>query len=93
MVCYLKPDIIIVSIAERHLPLMGSLTHLKDIHKITHTRDGRDRANPYTLSLYELKVSENFKTKLIFGPAAQTPFGILSNDQKRECGEIIKELL
>ena len=89
----LKPDIIIVSIAEGHLPLMGSLSPLEDVHRITHTQDGRERANPYRLRLYELEVRENFKTKLIFGPAAQTPFGIISDDQKRECGEIIKELL
>jgi hypothetical protein len=49
------------------------------------------RTNPYTLQHRAYQVGE-IRTHVIFGKAAQKPFGMVSDDIKREMGRRLVDL-
>jgi hypothetical protein len=86
LVKQLSPDLIIASIARRHLdriafPWVGDW-------RVVHTVE---RANPYHVQVRRLRVIEGKDTHLVFGRAANTPFGTISNMDKQKTGIAIKE--
>ena len=85
----LRPHMVALSVARRHLGRIEfePLTEWETIHTITQTGDGRPRSRPYRVRgrLHEVG---GCRSLFIFGPAAQTPFGLLSSAQRREVGAI-----
>ena len=81
----LEPDIILVSIAERYLK---QLRFAGSAWQIVWTLP---RENVYTVSGKALVLNATAGSKLVFGRAAQTPFGTVSNTDKVKLGTAIKE--
>lgn len=82
----LEPDVIVVSVARRHLD------------EIRFEWDGGwcvvhavDRENPYVIEARNLLVAASKRTTLIFGRAAQKPFATIGSVDKRRAGEAILE--
>ena len=81
----LVPDYILISVAQDYLNniRLGN-SRWKEYMRITNDKYGRSR-NPYVV-LTSKYSREGHNGTLVFGRAANTPFGIISNDQKREIG-------
>jgi hypothetical protein len=85
LVQLLKPDAILISVARRHLDKVrfrevGSRQLIIRI----------ERDNPYEAYATVIEIEPKKRTLLIFGSAAQTPFGKISNARKIELGGIIR---
>jgi len=82
----LQPTFLVVSFARDYLESLplGLLTPWTEICRFTHKRSGEPRRRPYVA---ERAVAEcEPPTRILYGPAAQTPFGLISNDQRFEVG-------
>ncbi|MDQ3692246.1 MAG: hypothetical protein M3464_01280 [Chloroflexota bacterium] len=86
LVRHLAPDVILVSVAQQHLASLdfSPLGCWETIHKI-------ERANPYRVDAREVEVVPGRKTLIVFGRAAQKPFGMVSTTAKREIGQRVAE--
>ena len=60
------------------------------IHAFTRTSRGRPRSRRYAVRARPYEV-DGERSLFVFGPAAQTPFGLLSDNQKYEVGAIALE--
>lgn len=85
LVEWLLPDLIIVSVARSHLERIRF--HVQAGWKIVHTIA---RNNPYDVELTKLKIADGRIANLVFGKAAQKPFGTDSNTDKRRIGAALK---
>lgn len=89
----LRPQIVALSIARRHLdriefePVAGGW---ELVHVFTRTGSGAERSRPYEVRTRWYQVG-NAPSLFVFGPAAQKPFGLLHDSQKRELGPIMLE--
>jgi hypothetical protein len=85
---WLSPDIIIASVARSHLSRISFVRDAKSrvIYKV-------DREKPYDVELSDLLLRNGGKTRLVFGKAANTPFGTVSNEDKRRIGEGLKSYI
>ena len=82
---WLSPHIIIASVARSHL---GRISFVREASwQVIHTVD---RENPYNVELSNLRLPDGKTTHLVFGKAANTPFGTVSNEDKRKIGEGLK---
>jgi hypothetical protein len=81
----LSPDLIIASLARSHLNRISFPR--QNGWKVVHTVE---RMNPYSVELTKLKIADGKIVRLIFGKAANTPFGTVSNTDKRKIGLAIK---
>ena len=79
---WLSPDIIIASVARSHLDRISFVREAS--WQVIHTVD---RENPYNVELSNLRLPDGKTTHLAFGKAANTPFGTVSNEDKRKIGE------
>jgi len=87
----LAPDFILISVARRHLnKIRFKRTKWRELICITHDKYGNLRNNPYKVSISTYSI-DGKKGILVFGRAANTPFGLISNDQKREIGKTLLE--
>jgi len=79
----LTPDYILISVAKDYLKniRLGN-SRWKEYMTISNNKYGRGR-NPYVILTSKYRKEQRDCT-LVFGRAANTPFGIISNDQKRE---------
>ena len=84
LVEWLSPDLIIASVARSHLRSISFPQ--KDGWKVVHTVE---RTNPYYVELTKLRI-DNKTAGLVFGKAANTPFGTVSNIDKRRIGLALK---
>jgi hypothetical protein len=88
----LKPDIMLVSVARDYLKSirLAKKTPWSLLDRIEFNSKG-ERRNPYefTRCIVDLKGKE---AHLIFGRAAQTPFSLISDQQKRSLGQKILHL-
>jgi hypothetical protein len=80
----LEPDIILMSVAGEHLdairfPWRGDW---RELHVI-------QRENPYFVGARDILIAPGRKTTLVFGKAAQKPFGKVSEVDKRTVGALI----
>lgn len=84
----LAPDVILISVARQHLDKIRfpELGMWESIHSI-------ERRNPFTVRAVKLKVVPHKSTLLVFGRAANLPFGTVSADDKRRIGEAIGNAL
>jgi hypothetical protein len=84
----LEPHVILASIAKQYatriqFPRKGSIRELLTI----------DRTKPYAVTVEELEVTQDCRSLLVKGNAAQLPFGKVNNDDKRRIGETLREAL
>ena len=91
LVLNLKPDLVVISIARKYLGYL-KLNKILNIYSLKSTKDGKLRSKPYDLELFDLKIG-NFKTKLVYGNAANMPFGTVSNIEKKKMGSKLKSYL
>lgn len=80
----LAPDVILISVARHHLdkirfPKLGAW---ETVHRI-------ERKNPFTVQALRLEVVPQKPTLLVFGRAANLPFGTVSADDKLTIGAAI----
>lgn len=88
LVKWLSPDLIITSVARRYL---GGISFSQvDDWKVVYTVQ---RANPYKVEAIRLRITGGKDAWLVFGKAAQTPFGTVSNADKRKIGLALKRAL
>lgn len=82
----LEPDVIVVSVARRHLDEIRFEWDggWRVVHAV-------DRENPYVIEARNLLVAGSKRTTLIFGRAAQKPFATIGSVDKRRAGEAILE--
>jgi hypothetical protein len=86
LVQWLSPDIIVASVARSHLRRINFPQ--QDSGRVVYTVK---RTNPYEVEMTKLKMFDGKLTTLIFGKAAQKPFGKVSDVCKREIGRAIKD--
>lgn len=88
----LRPQIVVLSVARSHLERI-SFTPGADweiIHAFTRTGDGSLRSRPYEVCRRWYQVAGAW-TLFVFGAAAQKPFGLLPDSQRRKAGELLPE--
>ena len=89
----LTPDIILISVARRHLEKISfKRTKWHEPIHITKDKYGEPRNNPYIVSTSTYTLNGK-KGLLVFGKAANIPFGLISNAQKRELGNKLLDLI
>ena len=64
---------------------------METIHAFERTGSGAPRKRPYELSGCWYELGDELSL-FVFGPAAQTPFGLLDSAQEREAGELALEV-
>jgi hypothetical protein len=85
LVEWLSPDLIIASVARRHL---GRISFPQvDDWRVVYTVE---RANLYKVEATRLSISDAKDAWLVFGRAAQKPFGTVSDVDKRKIGLALK---
>jgi hypothetical protein len=86
LVDWLAPDVIIASVARAHLDKISFSR--QNEWKVIYTVE---RKNPYQVQMAKMCLPQGKPTYLVFGKAANTPFGTVSNAAKREIGRAIKD--
>jgi hypothetical protein len=89
----LRPDVVAVSVAKHHLARIDFETPGVGwdlIHTFDRTGSGELRSRPYEVQARWYRVGDE-RSLFVFGPAAQKPFGLLHDSQKRELGAITLE--
>jgi hypothetical protein len=83
---YFAPDVILISVAQRHLQELPAppLTEWETIHTV-------NRANPYLVRATEVEIVPGKRTTIVFGRAARVPFALVSAAEKREIGQRIAD--
>ena len=83
----LRPHLIIISVAAHHLGRVGlpPLTEWSTVHTV-------ERANPYLFRATRMQLS-NSEATVVFGQAAEKPFGVVSNADKTAAGQVLAGLL
>ncbi|MDE0705823.1 MAG: hypothetical protein OXH59_19095 [Rhodospirillaceae bacterium] len=85
----LQPQIVALSVAKDHLRRIefAPMTEWRHIHVFERTGRGKPRSRPYEVRARWYGVGGE-TALFVFGRAAQKPFGLLPDIQKREAGEI-----
>jgi hypothetical protein len=80
----LAPDVILISVARRHLEMIRfrKLGVWETVHMV-------ERKNPFVVLAVSLEVVPHKPTLLVFGRAANLPFGTVSATEKLRIGESI----
>ena len=88
----LRPQIVALSVARKHLRRIEfeQISEWDTVHVFERTRSGAPRRRPYEVLARWYEVSGE-RSLFVFGQAAQTPFGLLSDIQKGEAGAIALE--
>lgn len=88
LIAYLAPDVLLISVAQNRLDNLpfGPATPWETVYTIV-------RDNPYHVKAKKVRVVEGKDTFIIFGRAANTPFGTVSNVDKRALGVRMKEYI
>jgi hypothetical protein len=84
LVQHLVPDVILISVARRHLDAFdfASAGRWETIFTV-------ERANPYRVQAQQVEILKGKRTLIVFGRAATMPFGLVSNSVKVEIGRRI----
>ena len=85
----LRPHMVLLSVASDHLNRINfaPMTDWEVIHAFWRTGSGVSRSRPYRVRARWSAV-DGERCLFVFGPVAQTPFGLLPDRQKRETGAI-----
>lgn len=89
----LRPHVVALSVAKHHVSRIEfeALTEWEAIHVFDRTGSGAPRKRPYAVLARWHEVGGDLSL-FMFGPAAQTPFGLLDGAQKGKAGEIALEV-
>ncbi len=84
----LRPDIVVVSVAARHLTAadLGDPNTWPSALTITSAKDGRPRAAAYHLRTTRTNVGASSAPLIVWGQAANVPFGTVSNIDREQIG-------
>jgi hypothetical protein len=87
LVDVLQPHVVVISVAARHLTALspdptGSWTAVYTV----------DRERPYHVRALRMRIGET-DTLVVFGQAAQLPFGTISHAERRRAGVAIRRFL
>lgn len=87
LIVALRAEVVLLSLAKEHLARIefDSRMDWKEICRFDRTKDDRLRKHPIEITARWYRVGDR-PALFVHGPAAQTPFGRLSSDQKREAG-------
>jgi hypothetical protein len=88
----LRPDLVVISIAKKYLSYLELKKVEQPIYSLNNKLDGTPRSKPYDLEHYELSIGD-FKTNLVYGDAANMPFGTISNQEKVKMGRAVLKTL
>ena len=90
----LKPHVVVISVAEDHLEQVQfrALSGWVDVHAFERKKDGSRRKRPFKVKARWHEVNGE-PSLFIFGEAAQTPLGSITDRQKQEAGVIARGLL
>lgn len=83
----LRPHMMLISVAERYLDRVA-FPAIQSWHVVFRV----ERANPYTLRAATFQIDANHKSICVYGRAAQKPFGLISDAEKRRAGRILAEM-
>lgn len=87
LVEYLEPDIMLISIARKYTNIIKFRKSKWRIHSnILNKKDGTPRSKPYDIEISDCQVGKK-KGYMVFGQAAQMPFGTLSTEHKEDVGK------
>lgn len=87
LISVLEPNVILISVAQRYIEDLELTEPWKTIYTI-------ERKRPYSIKISWTKLANGKKVLLVFGNAAQKPFGSVSNIDKKKIGQkIMEELL
>lgn len=89
LIRYLRPHVIVISVAKKLLSRIEfSLSRdWEVIHTVTHKTDGTERAQPYPVMARWHDIGGQ-SALLVYGRAAQTPFGTVTHHDKYAIGEV-----
>lgn len=95
LVDYLEPDVILISVASRLRELIRfELVELwQPIYTIKWRKDGTPKPHEYTVQAATIRLGSGKCTRIVFGRAAHTPFGLISNQDKIALGSVIDATL
>jgi hypothetical protein len=93
LISFLEPHIILISVAEQHLQKIsfGLVQEQQTVFVLNETKDGQRRHRPYVVLHSVWRLSGSYETDVLFGQAAQTPFGTLPNEVKKRIGKVLKK--
>jgi hypothetical protein len=88
LIVHLQPQVILISVAGRHLSKIrfAPLSEWHTIHKL-------ERDNPYEFRHRLVHLGSGEQSHLVFGRAAQKPFGTVSNVDKCDIGRLLADRL
>ena len=88
----LRPQIVVLSVARKHLRRIEfePMTEWETVREFKRTHGGALRRRPYEVVARWYDVGGE-RSLFVFGQAAQTPFGLLSDTGKRETGAIAQD--
>lgn len=86
----LRPHLILVSVARRHLAEIEFLTIDGPIE--LHRIEAR-RARPYVTEAWPVQIDEGSNALIVFGQAAQRPFGTVGSEDKKAIGRRVREVI
>ncbi len=91
LVGQLLPDVIVISVARQHLSRIRfhRIGPISRLLTIIETTSGKDRKKPYHVEVQRAELTEVKTALLVFGEAANTPFGTVSNADKVRIGDAI----
>lgn len=86
----LKPDVILASVARTWMDHIEfeAVEPWRELHVVT-----LNRKKPYVVTGRRVQLTPDHSSLLVWGQAAQTPFGSLSYADKRQVGGILQKLL
>ena len=89
----LNPDLVLISVARKYTnQIKFRKSKWKTYASIKNKKDGTPRSKPYYVEIADSLIGDKIGY-LVFGQAAQMPFGTLSTGYKEEVGEKLLELL
>lgn len=86
----LQPDIMLMSVPKALLERIV-LTRKSKILTLTFKKDGTPRKRAYDVISYNYKLKSGKESQVIWGQAANKPFGLISNEQKVSIANAIRE--
>jgi len=91
LVEYLAPDVILISVASRLRELIRFelIQPWQPIYTIERRKDGTLKRHKYVVEAAMLRLGSGKQTRIVFGRAAHTPFGLISNQDKTALGVAI----
>lgn len=89
LVKVLRPHVMLISVAKRHLSQIefAALEPPWEMHRLD---EGRSR--PYVVTAWRVQVDDELAPLVVFGQAAQRPFGSVSKHDKQIIGRRVSEV-